>query len=559
MKTAIALGCFLLLGGAPLGAAPCKQDQDCRPGFVCETTVTGVCDSPNRECVPGCRIGQRGCAGNLLCVDQVCKTCPCPDLCVQPQGCGSRGLPPCPSGQFCSFSIDAGCGATDIGGVCALIPDPKQCPGELRPVCGCDGRIHRNECLANAAGVSVSAAGPCPDPCDNPVDGFDFGFESGGFSGWTFEYAELHGGKVKEKNWKKEPDGHPDPAIVKAATPPMDHQGQPIAPYCGSSMARINDLDGDRHATRMSRKIQLPAALSPCSVLRLRWGALLQDPDHPSNRQPFFNIEIRQGGKTLVERRFNASQAAGGGWKDIREPGDADPVWYFSEEYSLPLHELDGKSIEVLLTVADCADGAHGGAAFIDCFEVVDRCSNSLCRFPGKDALPQPVIPNVFTPNGDGKNERWTIHGVGAACRVRAVIKDRWGVTVATPAVESPTGFASGAVDLWEGVRKNGKPALESENPHYYVLTVESCQGERGFPGFVYVYPCKADPVVSDPQTWKRKAKAKKAARKAWEAKVAAQLGGSWANWSKAKTTSVSCNKANRKWTCTATGKPCPG
>lgn len=63
----------------------CEADQDCPLGSVCETTVLGDCDNPSRQCVEGCREGQRGCTGDLSCVDQICKTCPCPDLCTPPE------------------------------------------------------------------------------------------------------------------------------------------------------------------------------------------------------------------------------------------------------------------------------------------------------------------------------------------------------------------------------------------------------------------------------------------------------------------------------------------
>lgn len=166
-----------------------------------------------------------------------------------------------------------------------------------------------------------------------------------------------------------------------------------------------------------------------------------------------------------LKQKFDATAAATSGWKDIRKPGAKDPVWYRSDEYALPLHGLDGESIDIHLIAADCADGGHGGAAFIDCLEIVDRCTNPACNFSGKSPLGDVTIPNVFTPNNDGKNERWTIKGIGPACRVYAQLWDRWGVLMAEPLLESATAFPDGKADLWDGIRKNGKPALETENP----------------------------------------------------------------------------------------------
>jgi hypothetical protein len=77
----------------------------------------------------------------------------------EPQACGSRGLPPCPDGQFCSFSAEAMCGRADAPGVCA--PRPEVCIQLYEPVCGCDGQRYSNACVANAAGVSADPAGTC--------------------------------------------------------------------------------------------------------------------------------------------------------------------------------------------------------------------------------------------------------------------------------------------------------------------------------------------------------------------------------------------------------------
>jgi hypothetical protein len=75
------------------------------------------------------------------------------------QACGSRGLAPCPDGQFCSFAPEAMCGRADAPGACA--PRPEVCIELYQPVCGCDGQRYSNECVANAAGVSADPDGTC--------------------------------------------------------------------------------------------------------------------------------------------------------------------------------------------------------------------------------------------------------------------------------------------------------------------------------------------------------------------------------------------------------------
>lgn len=72
-----------------------------------------------------------------------------------------EGQCPCSSNQDC-FAFQY----CDQGTVCAngsgsCIERPQDCPAVFVPVCGCDGTTYSNACEAHAAGVQVSADGPC--------------------------------------------------------------------------------------------------------------------------------------------------------------------------------------------------------------------------------------------------------------------------------------------------------------------------------------------------------------------------------------------------------------
>jgi len=91
---------------------------------------------------------------------QLRVVCRDPGACSdEPQACGSRGLEPCPEGQYCDWAVEAMCGATDLPGVCR--PTPDACPEIYAPVCGCDGRDYPSACHAAQHGISVEAEGTC--------------------------------------------------------------------------------------------------------------------------------------------------------------------------------------------------------------------------------------------------------------------------------------------------------------------------------------------------------------------------------------------------------------
>jgi len=92
-------------------------------------------------------------------------------------------------------------------------------------------------------------------------------------------------------------------------------------------------------------------------------------------------------------------------------------------------------------------------------------------------------IPNVFTPNGDGSNDEFTIEVLGVK-ELSAVIYNRWGQTVADEFdLKGITENTLTKLDVWDGRTTAGSKA--SAGTYYYVIeyvtSSEETKTETGF------------------------------------------------------------------------------
>ncbi|MFN3201068.1 MAG: Kazal-type serine protease inhibitor domain-containing protein [Bradymonadia bacterium] len=171
-------------GSLCVDGPPCALGIPCPDGLAC-TWPTGQCDG-----LGSCqRMPEALCDGVEVCG---CDGITWPDRCAA-AGVGIQAvgpcppLPcddaqPCPSGAICSRP-EGQCGGP---GQCTA--RPSHCEGPDAPVCGCDGRTHRNACEAARAMTTVMAQGPCPPgPCLNARDC--------GFGQWCSRPAGQCGGQ----------------------------------------------------------------------------------------------------------------------------------------------------------------------------------------------------------------------------------------------------------------------------------------------------------------------------------------------------------------------------
>lgn len=206
--------------------------------------------------------------------------------------------------------------------------------------------------------MALALAGPAR------ADFVNGNFETGDFSGWTLEYAIIKDCVLT--GFSPTPSSHPQPAIVTAGSPPFPLQEIAVEPYQGRSMARINDIDGGFHVTRLSQSVTLTSDDLAKGWLALTWGAMLVDPSHEPECQPFVAVEVRAGNVLVDSFEANASNASapGSGWV---EAGVFGLLWYKRDDFCVDLSSQPvGTTVEVAIVVADCGQGSHGGFAFLD-------------------------------------------------------------------------------------------------------------------------------------------------------------------------------------------------
>jgi gliding motility-associated-like protein len=80
------------------------------------------------------------------------------------------------------------------------------------------------------------------------------------------------------------------------------------------------------------------------------------------------------------------------------------------------------------------------------------------------------ILPNVITPNGDGKNDYFHINGIESHRNSELVILNRWGDEVFR---------ASPYINNWDGVTQNGNEL--PEDTYYYVLKIKEEDVRKGF------------------------------------------------------------------------------
>jgi gliding motility-associated-like protein len=139
---------------------------------------------------------------------------------------------------------------------------------------------------------------------------------------------------------------------------------------------------------------------------------------------------------------------------------DVHEIRLYGKGYDNGLFEIKGHDL-----FWSSLDPAPGRVSFTIVVQVTDRDGNTLEKFfeltrirPSSSSL---VIPNTFTPNGDGSNDTWGVPGLRYFEQVRIQIFDRGGVLVFY--TENPD-------ERWDGKSKGKAVPIGA---YYWVISVK--------------------------------------------------------------------------------------
>lgn len=146
-------------------------------------------------------------------------------------------------------------------------------------------------------------------------------------------------------------------------------------------------------------------------------------------------------------------------FKNNAMPNGSKLIWYFgdgdSSDLSNPTHTYAGTANYTVTLIYNA-----GGP-----------CADTLAQtfYIDGDSAQQLKIPNVFTPNGDGVNECFSVAGVNPKCdEYEIIVFNRWGLLV----YKNTDGSA-----CWDGTNQAG--ADIPDGVYYYIIRIKKKSGQN--------------------------------------------------------------------------------
>ena len=196
---------------------------------------------------------------------------------------------------------------------------------------------------------------------------FNADFENGNTDGWTASYGSVATGFDLNLNagWDMGPmngttGNHAIMGPGAGNDAPSGNAFPRVFPGAGDYSIRLGNQQTGRQAARI--RYEFPVT-EDTELFLYHFAAVLEDPGHSENQQPFLSINLIVDGEEVeCGEYFQAAASGAEGFVDGPNGVRYRP-W---TTVSIALTNYIGQNAIVEFTTADCAQGAHFGYAYID-------------------------------------------------------------------------------------------------------------------------------------------------------------------------------------------------
>lgn len=202
------------------------------------------------------------------------------------------------------------------------------------------------------------------------------GFESGDFSGWTKVKGYNNGlkGSAPFSLSSLNVDFSYGTELLSTVGSTQDPRTDNLLPLPGAGKytAKINDENSSSHFNAISQQDTISSADRGSDGklhVRFSYAAVLEDPQHSPEEQPFFYVLLRDvSNNQILYSEFTYSNQPG---RSFHTSTYGYSTWKWTDWNNIDITVPDsslGHTLEIVVAAADCSLGAHAGYVYLDGF-----------------------------------------------------------------------------------------------------------------------------------------------------------------------------------------------
>lgn len=182
----------------------------------------------------------------------------------------------------------------------------------------------------------------------------NLGFETCDYTGWNHETHTW-------QNTTPGSFGSEKSAVLPAGADPI--ATSLFVPFAGTCVCRVNNEDNSYHISSVSQSAVVPNVPNP--QLQFYWAAVLEDPSHSPEIQPFVDIVVTDetASTVLYQKHYFSNDPSYTGWIPFQGGSWKAIDWQVA---FVDVGSAQGHTITISVTGGDCGAGGHGGYVYLD-------------------------------------------------------------------------------------------------------------------------------------------------------------------------------------------------